>query len=77
MNIDLQEYYDNRFDMFGSKGWKDLIEDLTKIKEVTKDINNCNSPEQMWKAKGELNLINWVLNLEELTTEAYDGLKDS
>jgi hypothetical protein len=28
---DIQEYYEARFDMMASKGWKDLIEDSQKM----------------------------------------------
>ena len=31
MTIDEQKYYDNYFDLFSSKGWKQLIEELKEI----------------------------------------------
>jgi hypothetical protein len=76
MDNSLQKYYDDRFEMFGSKGWKDLIEDLNNMKKVTSDVNSCNDEKAFWLAKGELRLLNWFLNLEELTQEGYNSLKE-
>lgn len=76
MNKDLQDYYEARSDMFTSKGWKDLIEDLTKMHKVTSDINNYNDDKAFWLAKGEVRILNWFLQLEELTEEAYNSLKE-
>lgn len=72
----MQEYYESRFEMFGSKGWKDLIEDLNNMRKVTSDINNYNDEKGFWLAKGEVRILDWFLQLEELTNEAYEGLKE-
>ena len=76
MDKDLQQYYEERFSMFSSKGWKDLVEDLNNMKKVTSDINNYSDEKSFWLAKGELRILNWFLNLEELTTEGYNSLKE-
>jgi hypothetical protein len=76
MNQDLVDYYNERFEMFSSKGWKDLIQDLEKMKEVTGDVNACMDETSFWKAKGELRLINWFLNLEQLSEAAFTQLKE-
>ena len=34
MNKELQQYYEDRFTMFTTKGWKDLVEDLQRIKKM-------------------------------------------
>jgi hypothetical protein len=31
MNKELQDYYESRFEMMSTKGWKDLVEDVDKI----------------------------------------------
>jgi hypothetical protein len=40
---ELQAYYEARFDMMTSKGWQDLVEDLRKVEEVSRDLDRCNS----------------------------------
>jgi hypothetical protein len=68
---ELQKYYQDRFDMFSSTGWKDLVEDLKNMKQTTSDISNCGDEKAFWIAKGELRLLNWFLSLEELSEEGY------
>jgi hypothetical protein len=76
MDIELQKYYENRFEFFSSQGWKDLVEDLEKMKQAVSDISNYSTAEAFWTAKGELRMISWLLNLEQLSEEAYTQLKE-
>ena len=74
MDRELQAYYEARFDMMASKGWKDLIEDLEKISEVSKDIDRCNSVEDLYYAKGQLDILNFIFKLKQASEEAYEDL---
>ena len=76
MDIYLKQYYDDRFEMFSTKGWKDLIEDVLTIKETVKDVSNCTDEQSLFKAKGELSMINWILSLEEVSSKAFGQLAD-
>ncbi len=38
MDKDIQEYYEARFDMMASKGWKDLMEDTQKMLDAYNKI---------------------------------------
>lgn len=74
MDKELQSYYEARFDMLASKGWKDLIEDLQKIEEVSKDLNRCNNVEDLYYAKGQLDILNFIFKLKEASEDAYEEL---
>lgn len=74
MDRELQAYYEARFDMMASKGWKDLIEDLDKIATVSKDLDRCNSVEDLYYAKGQLDILNFIFKLKEASEEAYEDL---
>jgi hypothetical protein len=76
MDNTLRQYYEDRFEMFTSKGWKNLVEDVKRMEEVTSNISNCADEKSFWIAKGELRIIKWFLSLEELSQEAYNGLKE-
>jgi hypothetical protein len=66
-----EEYYNNYFDMFNSKGWKQLVEEfkvnLVNINSVqsTKDVDD------MYFRKGQLNVLNSVVNLDDSIGAAY------
>ena len=74
MDRELQAYYEARFDMMTSKGWQDLIEDLRKVEEVSKDLDRCNSVEDLYYAKGQLDILNFIFKLKEASEDAYEEL---
>lgn len=75
MDKELQAYYEARFDMMTSKGWMDLVEDLRKIEEVSKDLDRCNSVEDLYYAKGQLDILNFIFKLKEASEDAYEELQ--
>mgnify|MGYP006883080248 FL=1 len=75
MDKELQEYYENRFTMFTTKGWKDLVEDIDKIKNSIK-VEDIPDEKTLMVRKGELKLMNWLLSLENISKEAYKDLEN-
>ena len=73
---ELQDYYESRFGMMSSKGWTDFVEDAQKIKD-TITIDSLKSNEELWFAKGQLDILNWMLNIKEASEKAYDELTDA
>lgn len=76
MDKDIQEYYEARFDMMASKGWKDLIEDSQKMLDAYNKIERLTGVEDLYYAKGQLDILNWVINLKQTSEEAYRELTD-
>ena len=74
MDKELQAYYEARFDMMTSKGWHDLLEDLSKVAEVSRDLDRCASVEDLYYAKGQLDILNFILKLKQASEDAYDEL---
>lgn len=74
MDKELQAYYEARFDMMTSKGWQDLIEDLRKVEEVSKNLDRCHSVEDLYYAKGQLDILNFIFKLKEASEDAYEEL---
>ncbi len=75
MDASLIEYYEERFRMFGSPAWKQLIEDVVRMHTATNDLRNLKTSEDLHFKRGELNIMEWILNLEEMSTKAYNDLK--
>ncbi len=76
MDKDIQEYYEARFDMMASKGWKDFIEDTQKMLDAYNKIERLAGVEDLYYAKGQLDILNWVINLKQTSEEAYRELTD-
>jgi len=76
MTPELQKYYEDRFDLMLSRGWADLIDDVSKMKEVYDNLLNINSLEDLHMRKGQLDILNWILTLKQVSEQAYEGLQD-
>ena len=75
MNKDLQKYYEDRFTMFTTQGWKDLVEDIEKIKATIK-IEDIQDEKTLFARRGELRIMNWLINLKDVSEQAHQDLEN-
>ena len=75
MNKELQQYYKDRFTMFTTKGWKDLVEDIEKIKATIK-IEDIQDEKTLFARRGELRIMNWLINLKDVSEQAHQDLEN-
>ncbi len=75
MNKELQQYYEDRFTMFTTKGWKDLIVDIEKIKSSIK-VEDILDEKTLFARKGELRIMNWILTLKDVSEQTYKDLEN-
>lgn len=76
MTPELQKYYENRFSMMATEGWKDLIEDVEKIRKTLNNIAVIENESQLQFNKGELSILDWLINLNEISSRAYEELNE-
>ena len=75
MDKELQQYYEDRFTMFTTKGWKDLVEDVQKIKDSIK-VEDIPDEKTLFARKGELRIMNWLINLKDVSEQAHQDLEN-
>jgi len=73
MDKELEQYYEDRFTMFTTKGWKDLVEDIQKIKDTIK-VEDIPDEKTLFARKGELRIMNWLINLKDVSEQAHQDL---
>jgi high-affinity K+ transport system ATPase subunit B len=76
MNRELQEYYENRFAMMATQGWRDLVEDIELMVSSTDRLSGVDTENQLYFKKGELSIMNWIRTLRESSTEVYEQLQE-
>lgn len=76
MTPELEKYYLDRFTMFASDGWKDLLEDIKNMEKTYNNVTNINTVEEFYKRQGQLDIINWLLSLKELSEKTYEELNE-
>jgi ethanolamine utilization cobalamin adenosyltransferase len=74
MTPELQKYYEARFEMMSTEGWKDLIEDIDKIIATLNNISVIDSEKDLQFKKGELSILTWLKNLKEISERAYEEI---
>ena len=74
MEPELEKYYNTYFDLFRTKGWKQLIEELTQNAininsvEATKDVDD------MYFRKGQLNVLGHLITFESVINNAFEEI---
>ena len=76
MNKEIQKYYEDRFSMMATQGWKDLIEDLETMLAATDNLSGVSTIEQLHFKKGEVSIMNWLKNLRDSSAEVYERLQE-
>ena len=76
MDLELQKYYESRFDMFSHPAWKDLIEDVQTMMDATNTLSGV-TPENVGFKQGEVSIMRWILTLQKTTEESYKDLTDA
>lgn len=81
MNQDLQNYYNNFFDVFNHDGWKQLVDEFNaEYDSLT--VESIADQRDLDFVKGKLDVINRVVNFQFIIEKLYeqaeeDSLNDS
>ena len=74
---ELDLYHRNIRDMFGSPGWKQLMEDLKSNAMVINSVEAAKDNEDLYFRKGQLAIIANLLNLEaQIDATEAEALKE-
>lgn len=74
MDKELSEYYEETFGTTSSKGWKFLIEDMENLMHNINDISNVSSTDELFFRKGQLDILNLIINRKKICEESYNNL---
>jgi hypothetical protein len=69
---ELQRYYEDRFSMMASPGWKDLVEDLQNMSNQYADIRNCSDLFNLDFRKGQVD----ICNLKHVSEQAWEEINE-
>lgn len=76
MTPELQKYYEQRFSMMASEGWKQLLEDIDNMIEPLNNIATISDEKSLQFRKGELSILTWLKNLKQVSERAYEELNE-
>ena len=70
----LQSYYENRFSMMATDGWKELIEDAENMFKALNNVLPIQNETELHLKRGQLDILQWLLTLKDSSTQAYEQL---
>lgn len=68
---ELQQYYEEQFSMFATKGWRDFIEDQQTLYDAVDDLNTVENEQTLWFRKGQLDILNLILDRAKTYENAW------
>lgn len=71
---ELQQYYENRFSMFSTPGWQDLMEDAQKMFDALNQVLPIQNEADLHLKRGQLDILQWVLSLKGVSEQSYEQL---
>jgi hypothetical protein len=77
MDKELEQYYENYYDLFASKGWKQFIEDIEGNRTLMSDITSIKDANDLYYRKGSLDILDRVLNLQTGIENAHKEAMDN
>lgn len=75
MDQELQKYYEERFTTMATQGWRDFIEDVEVFYENYNKVNTIETFEEFHKRKGQLDILQWILSLKDVSEQTYEELQ--
>jgi hypothetical protein len=76
LDKELQEYYEERFNMMGTKGYTDLLADVETMIEERNNLMATQSLEELHFRKGQLDVLHWLRTLKKLSEESWEQLNN-
>ena len=74
MDEKLQAYYEARFSMMATQGWKDLLEDAQGFFDGINKVAAIQNENDLFMKKGQLDVLQWLLSLKDSSSETYESL---
>ena len=57
-------------------GWRDFLEDINNLKAPLEDITTIKTVDMLYFRQGQLDILNWVLGLRDISEQTYEELNE-
>lgn len=73
---ELQTYYENQWGLFAQPGWKDLMEDLQKLKDSVNNLSVVSDAHDLYFRKGQIDILDLLLKRKEACEKVFEELSN-
>ena len=71
-----REFLEKRIDLFSSEAWSLFTEELTQMAQSLENIQTIEDEKTLYLRRGQVDILNMIINLEETTKLALDQLEE-
>jgi hypothetical protein len=71
-----KEILEKRLELFSNEAWGLFSEELTSMAETLESIQTIDDEKTLFLRKGQVDILNMMINLEETTKLALDQLEE-
>lgn len=75
MDKELERFYEDAFSMMSTQGWKDLMEDIERVKNSYDKLSSVTETHPLDFRRGQMDILNWLYGLKGLYEKAYEELQ--
>ena len=75
MAPELTKFYDNAFDMMGSQGWADFMEDVKKVMDSYDRLSSVTETHSLDFRRGQMDILSWLYGLRASYEQTYKELQ--
>lgn len=72
---ELQRFYEDAFSMMSTQGWKDLMEDIERVKNSYDKLSAVTETHPLDFRRGQLDILEWLYGLKGLYEKAWEELQ--
>ena len=69
-----KQFYHNRLNLIEQDGWRELVQELKTLEDLTNNLDSVESEKDLWFARGQLSILRQMIGLEETTKAAAEEL---
>ena len=71
---ELIRFYEDAFSMMSTQGWKDLMEDIERVKNSYDKLSAVTETHPLDFRRGQLDILNWLYGLKGSYEKTYEEL---
>lgn len=64
-DAELEQYFQDLFEMYPTAGWKRIMEDMARMREIVNNLHSCADEVDMHHRQGQLFIIDQILTHQD------------
>jgi len=73
---ELQQWYEEQFNLFNTQGWKDLIEQMKEMQKNYENLRNLPSDDTLKFRQGQLDILDWITGWQTSVEQNFKELQN-